>query len=99
MGEHRRTGSYQNEGLAHEVERLSEQNGLPAPNGIRILVSCNGQRWYAERQTITGHWLAVGAAWEPPDIWFYDGPQPPNGYPDDSEWDQWLGDNHAANWD
>ncbi len=98
MGEHRRIGRYQNESMSPSLERRSEQNCLPTPNGIRIHVSSDGQSWCAERQTITGHWFAVGATGPPPDIWYYDGPERPSGYPDDSEWDQWLGDKHAINW-
>ncbi|WP_419927254.1 hypothetical protein [Candidatus Poriferisocius sp.] len=97
VGEYRRTGRYL-ERVQVLADNLSEQFGLPVPTGIRVHISSNGQRWYAERQTIAGHWFAIGAAGPPSDIWFYDGPQPPSGYPDNSEWDQWLGDNHAVNW-
>ena len=99
MGHFRKTSRYQNESLAPVVAKLSEQYGLPTSNRIRTHVSGDGQRWYAERQTITGHWFAVGAAGQPSDQWFYDGPEPPSGYPDDSEWDWFSGGNHAANWD
>lgn len=99
MGHYRNTGRYQKESLTPVVENLSEQYGLPTPNGIRLHVSGDGQRWYADRETITGHWFAIGAAAPPSDQWLYDGPQPPSGYPDESEWDQWLGDKHAVNWD
>ncbi|WP_419923943.1 hypothetical protein [Candidatus Poriferisocius sp.] len=98
MGEHRRIGRYQNESMSPSLERRSEQNCLPTPNGIRIHVSSDGQSWCAERQTITGHWFAVGAAGPPPDIWYYDGPERPSGYPNELEWDQWLGGHHAVNW-
>ncbi len=80
------------------ADNLSEQFDLPTPSGIRIHVSDNGQRWYAKRQTITGHWFAVGAAGPRSDIWYYDGPERPSGYPNELEWDQCLGDHHAVNW-
>lgn len=97
VGEHRRTGRYQGR-VQVLADNLSEHLGLPVPNDIRVHVSGDGQRWYAERETVTGHWFAVGASEPPADIWFYDGPQPPSGYPDDAEWDQLLSDNHAVNW-
>ena len=99
MGHYRNSGGYQKESLAPVVENLSEKYSLPNSNGIRMHVSSDGQRWYAERKTITGQWFAIGAAGPPSDQWLYDGPEPPSGYPDDSEWDQWIGDNHAVNWD
>ena len=98
MGHFQNTGRYQKESLAPVVVNLSEKYGLPTPNGVCVHVSGDGQQWYAERQTITGHWFAIGAAGPPSDQWFYDGADPPSGYPDDSEWDQWMGDNHAVNW-
>ena len=81
------------------VEPLAERNGLPNPSGIRIHVHRDGQRWYAERRTITGHWFAIGAAGPPTDQWMYDGPQPPTDYPNEAEWDHWMGGHNAPNWD
>lgn len=43
-------------------------NAPPTSKRIRTQVSGDGQRWYAERQTITGHWFAIGAAGPPSDI-------------------------------
>lgn len=61
-------------------------------------VSPDGQRWYAERQTITGHWFAIGAAGPSPDEWLYDSPTKPTGYPPGPEWDQLMGGKHSVNW-
>lgn len=80
------------------VEHLAERNGLPSPSGILIHVHPDGQRWYAERRTITGHWFAIGAAGPPTDQWMYDGAQPPSDYPNEAEWDPWMGGNNAPNW-
>ena len=99
MGHYRRNNRYHKESFAAVVANLSERYGLPTPNGIRLHVSGNGQRWYADRETITGHWFAIGAAAPPSDQWLYDGTQPPNSYPEESEWDQWIGGTHAVNWD
>lgn len=55
--------------------------GLPEEHGIVMKVRKDGQAWYAWRRTISGWVLAVGAKGEPPNQWFYDGPQPPRGYP------------------
>ena len=82
-----------------EVEHLAEREGLPIPSGIRIHADRTGQRWYADRRTITGHWFAIGAAAPPTDQWMYDGPHPPANYPNEAEWDHWMGGDNAPNWD
>ena len=96
-------GHYNNRGGKYRkdlaVDFLAEKHGLPTSSDIRIRVNFNGQRWYAERRTITGHWFAIGAAAPPTDQWVYDGPEPPTGYPNESEWDQWYGHTNALNWD
>ena len=97
FGHYRRNGNRYQTDLA--VEHLAEREGLPAPSGIRVHVDRSGQRWYAERKTTTGHWFAIGAAGPPTDQWMYDGPQPPTDYPNETEWDHWMGDNNAPNWD
>ncbi|MBU1950839.1 MAG: hypothetical protein KJ970_09240 [Candidatus Eisenbacteria bacterium] len=56
-------------------------HGLSDPPGIELLVSPNGQSWYAWRRTITGWCFAIGAAGPPPDEWRYDGAEPPDGFP------------------
>ena len=100
MGHYRSRGREYHADLVKVVENLPERYGLPGPpNGVRMHVSPDGQRWYAERETITGHWFAIGASGPPPDEWFYDGSTKPTGYPDESDWDHWAGGEHAANWD
>ena len=98
MGHYRNRGERYQADLMPVVESLSERYGLPTPNGIHLHVSRDGQSWYAERQTITGHWFAIGAAGPPSDQWLYDRPTRSSGYPNESEWDQWTGDKHAINW-
>ena len=97
FGHYRKNGGRYQKDLA--VGPLAEREGLPNPSGIRIHVDRSGQRWYAERRTITGHWFAIGAAGPPTDQWMYDGPQPPTDYPNEAEWDHWMGGNNAPNWD
>ena len=55
--------------------------GLPDDHGITMKVRKDGKAWFAWRRTITGWIFAIGAAGPPPDQWFYDGPEPPRGYP------------------
>ena len=81
------------------IQITSEKHGLPAPHDIQLHVSADGQSWYAERETVTGHWFAIGAAGPPPDQWFYDGSTRPVGYPNENEWDQWGSGDHSMNWD
>ena len=97
FGHYRKNGGRYQKDLA--VGPLAEREGLPNPSGIRIHVDRSGQRWYAEHRTITGHWFAIGAAGPPTDQWMYDGPQPPTDYPNEAEWDHWMGGNNAPNWD
>lgn len=97
FGRYRRNGDRYQTNL--EVEYMAEREGLPIPSGIRIHVDRTGQRWYAERRTITGHWFAIGAAAPPTDQWMYDGPHPPTDYPNEEEWDHWMGSNNAPNWE
>jgi hypothetical protein len=55
------------------------RQGLPAKHGITM--SVDGQRWYAYRRTPSGRVLGIGALDEPCDQWFYEGDDPPTGYP------------------
>lgn len=72
--------------------------GLPEEHGIVMKVRKNGQAWYAWRRTISGWVLAVGAIGPPPNQWFYDGPEPPKGYPgSDVSWGSRPFD-QSANW-
>ena len=98
-GHHRNRGNRYSDSLAPIVENMSDKHGLPTLNGIQMYVDANGERWYAERQTIAGHWFAIGASDPPSDQWLYDGPVPPSDYPNETEWDQWAPDQHAINWD
>lgn len=98
LGHYPRAGNRYFEGLEAIIDDLSEQYGLPHPNNIEMHISDDGQSWYATRQTITGHWFAIGAAGPPTDQWFYDGPTAPTRFPDESEWDQWVPDSNSPNW-
>lgn len=85
------------------LERLGDDfssQGLPAPSGICMRVSEDGQRWYAWRKTPSGRYFAIGASCKPPDQWLYDGPNPPSGFPKLSkEWgDAPFVDANAPNW-
>jgi hypothetical protein len=61
--------------------------GLPDEHGIVMKVRKDGKAWYAWRRTVTGWVFAIGAKGRPPKQWFYDGPEPPRGYPDsDPAW-------------
>ena len=80
------------------VESGFERYRLSQPHGITMHINSDGQRWYAERQTVTGHWFAIGAAGPPPDQWLFDGSARPEGFPVESAWDQWGGGEHPTNW-
>jgi hypothetical protein len=55
--------------------------GLPDPHGIVMKVRKDGQTWCAYRITPSGHVFGIGASEGPPSQWFYDGENPPSGYP------------------
>ncbi len=55
--------------------------GLPEDHGITIRVSRSGESWLAWRRTVTGWCFAIGSAGPPMDQWYYDGPEPPKGFP------------------
>ena len=99
MGHYRNREKRYQEDLLRRFERYFEQDGLSQPNGIALHVSTDGQSWYAERQTVSGHWFAIGAAGPPTDQWLFDDSEKPNGFPVESEWDQWGGGEHSKNWD
>ncbi len=98
-------GHYQNGGgkyrgdLLPMLEPSFVRKGLPLPHGLVMYVAADSQSWYAERQTITGYWFAIGAVGPPPDQWLFDGPERPPGFPDEAEWDHWGGGQHSVNWD
>ena len=84
--------------LLRAMEPTLTRDALPHPSDIRIVVAADGQRWYAARRTITGHWFAIGAAEPPPDQWLFDGTDGPSGFPDEAEWDHWGGGKHSPDW-
>ncbi len=55
--------------------------GLPAEHGITMKVSGSGQSWYAWRRTPSGLCFGIGAAGPPPDQRFFEGMEPPRGFP------------------
>jgi hypothetical protein len=85
------------------IERFRDDftaQGIPAPSCITIVVSDDGERWYAWRKTPSGHCFAIGASEHPPDKWIYDGPRPPDGFPGlAAEWgDRPFSEEKAPNW-
>ena len=98
MGHYRNGGQNYRTDLVPILQPSFSRDGLPEPSGIATYVSSDGQSWYAERQTITGHWFAIGAAGPPSDQWLFDGPDKPAGFPKDVEWDHWGGGDHSENW-
>ena len=100
MGHYRNLHRYRKDKqFAGIVEFAAEQFDLPTPTDIQLHVSADGQSWYAERETITGYWFAIGAAGPPTDQWLYDGATKPAGFPNEREWDQWFSGEHSVNWD
>jgi len=98
MGHYRNGQAYRHD-LLPIVEPSFAQYGLPESSGVVIRVTDDSQSWYAERQTVTGHWFAIGAAGPPSDQWLYDGKEAAPGFPDERTWDQWGGGQHSRNWD
>ena len=97
MGQYRNGGEkYREDLLAMRVHSFT-RDGLPQPDGIAMYVAADGQSWYAERQIITGHWFAIGAAGSPSDQWLFDGPNRPSRFPNEAEWDHWGGGEHSGN--
>ena len=100
MGHYRNLQRYRKDKqFAGVVEYVAERHGLPTPTDIRLRVSADGQSWYAERKTITGHWFAIGAAAPPTDQWLYDGAARSASFPNEKKWDQWCSGEHSVNWD
>lgn len=79
MARYNATGRYDRRLL--DESPASWLGGLPEDHGITIKVSRSGESWFAWRQTVTGWCFAIGSAGPPMDQWYYDGPQPPKGYP------------------
>ena len=99
MGHYRNSGTKYRRDLLPILEHGFKRDGLSLPHGIAMFVAADGQSWYAERQTITTYWFAIGAVGPPPDQWLFAGPEKPSGFPDDAEWDHWGGGQHSLNWD
>jgi hypothetical protein len=78
-GQFHRSNRYRRDLLRVFGDFTSE--GLPEDHGITMKVRRNGLSWFAWRRTPSGWCFAVGSAGPPPDQWFYDGPEPPKGYP------------------
>jgi hypothetical protein len=80
MGWHNRDGRYRRDVAAHFEDKWSRR-GLPDDHGITVKVSRSGQSWFAWRRTPSGWCFAIGAAGPPTDERFFDGPEPPSGFP------------------
>lgn len=81
-------GWYRREPLGYKsdlIERFGDDftnQGLPSPSGITMMVSDDGQHWYAWRRTPGGHYFAIGASEAPPPTSGYmTGPTHPKTFP------------------
>ncbi|SBT38981.1 hypothetical protein [Micromonospora narathiwatensis] len=80
------TGWHNNRGKRYRPEILTmigdfQQQGLPDNHGIVMKVRKDGKAWYAYRRTISGWVLGIGSRKAPPDLWFYEGTEPPASFP------------------
>ncbi len=99
-------GWYRREPVGYKpdlIERFGDDftaQSLPIPSGITMVVSDDGQHWYAWRRAPGGHHFAIGASEEPPNQWLYDGPDPPRDFPGiGAEWgDTPFPEERALNW-
>lgn len=99
-------GWYRREPVGYKpdlIERFGDDftaQGLPIPSGITMVVSDDGQHWYAWRRTQSGHHFAIGASEGPPNQWVYDGLDPPQNFPGlGTEWgDTSFSEERAPNW-
>lgn len=90
-------GRYQRD-LANLVTMDWERHGLPEEHGITLKVSRSGQSWFAWRRTPSGWCFAIGAEGPSPEEWYFDGPEPPQGFPGhDQAWDGHR-DSPTLNW-
>ncbi len=98
MGWYRNHGGRYRPDLLERLEDFSSR-GLPKEHGIVMEVRSDGQAWYAWRRTVSGWVFAIGAGAKPPDQWFYDGADPPTGFPGSTEgWDHFVPADGAKNW-
>ncbi|MGB1582389.1 MAG: hypothetical protein ACPHCI_01220 [Solirubrobacterales bacterium] len=87
MGWYRNRGGHYRPELAHLLKPRFVREGLPEDHGVTLHVHDDGQSWWAWRRTTTGWCFAVGANEPPPNLWEFDGPSPPSGFPgESSEW-------------
>ncbi len=99
MGHYRNRDQRYRPDLLGIVESHFQRDGLAEDHGIEMLVSADGQSWYATRRTPSEWCFAIGAVGPPPDEWVYDGPRPPGGFPAEPEWDRFGGGAASVNWD
>lgn len=81
MGHYRNLGKYRTDMISFLGSSLGIKHGLPHQHGVTVLVSEDGQSWWAWRTTISGWVFGVGACGAPPDEWKYDGQAVPAGPP------------------
>ena len=79
-------GWYRSHGNCYQRDLLTRfgdvyARGLPEDHGITMAVSRSGRSWYAWRRTPSGLCFGIGAAGPPPDQRFYEGTDPPRGFP------------------
>lgn len=86
MGWYRKPGSRYRTDLLEAIGDFAHL-GLPKDHAIALNVAPDGQSWYAWRRTVTGWCFAIGAAGSPPDLWEFEGPELPDGFPgEDQAW-------------
>lgn len=66
--------------LLNEFGHLLPSRTLPDP-GIVSTVKANGRAWFAWRRTVGGWCFGIGATRPPPDLWTFEGPEPPTNFP------------------
>jgi hypothetical protein len=83
-----------------EVVGDLSSHGLQGDGDIQVAISASGESWYAWRRTVSGWVFAIGAAAEATDLWEFDGPKPPGGFPGESaDWGPGpLMSDTAPNW-
>lgn len=86
MGWYKRLGGRYHPGLL-EFALEGREGGLPPDVEITMKVAEDGQAWFACYRTVSGWCFAIGAGGPPPELWEFDGPEPPLGFPGrDSSW-------------
>ncbi|HZL81710.1 MAG TPA: hypothetical protein VFC06_07250 [Demequina sp.] len=75
-----------------------EKRGLPPPHGVTIHTADDGSAFWAERQTVSGWWLARGLTLNElglVDVWYYSGQDGPSSGPSEDP-EQWGGQPNFA---